>query len=48
MAGALFVVVTGGIFATGVLFHTGHPVAAVAVGTAAYFAVWWLWRFWTD
>lgn len=48
MAGALFLVVTSGIISTGVLFHTGHPFAAITVACAAYAACRWLWIFWMD
>ena len=42
MAGALFLVVVGGIIGTGILFHTGHPFLAIGVAFAAYIAVQWL------
>lgn len=48
MGGALFLLVTGGIIGTGVLFHAGHPVAAVCVAGSAYAGCRWVWRFWLD
>ena len=43
MGGALLTCVVGGIVGTGLLFHTGHPIAAICVALAAYAGGWWVW-----
>jgi len=48
MSGPLFLVVTAGVFATGCLFHTDHPIYALCVGLAAYVVARWIWSVYTD
>lgn len=48
MAGVLFTVVTAGVFATGCLFHFGHPIYAVCAAFVACALGRWVWSVYTD